>query len=733
MDVSEDETVSRPIDLTQYDTRGFCHGYPARIHNHEKEADDGSREARADWVRYIGPIDIAGGCNPFSGHFAALTLPTCKPERLRLISYIMEYAFIHDNVLESIAKAAKEEDHEDIEGCGLRGHQSPKLRSVVGSKQIQSKMMLELLSVDPERANVAIDAWRVMVDATSKRDKTIPFANMEDYIDYRIVDTGAPFVDKLMLFGIEMTLSQNELAQVAPIVRPCYAALGLANDYFSFDVEYEVFKNSSAKAMTNAVWLFMHWDGASIAEAKDLVRVTTRKYERQFKHLRKENKGTLSPKLREYLLGLAYQVSGNVIWSLDNPRYHPDKIIYEHDMIDWDRSLVCSQKRLRVSSNPPHGTLETSYEGVSWPFSGILATNDHSRRSSVESYTGGLAEGSISRFGESSRKSSLTSLSSITPMTEDGAPEKDRDKSEVCSLGEELVTTPFDYISSLPAKGARDAFIDALTIWLPMSQGDVDCIKETIRMLHNASLMLDDIEDGSQLRRGRPATHMIFGVAHTINSAGYLVLDALKRVQMLGDPQCLNIVIDQVRDLYVGQTFDIYWTRSGHCPSEKEYLGMVDKKTGGLFQLPAKLLQCLSHNRNGAYIEQMITLFGRFFQIRDDYQNLTDNDYTRQKGFCEDLDEGKYSFPLIHALNTKGTRCSLQLEALLHSRRENGCLSREAKELVLEHLSEVGSMEYTRRLLEDLRRQIGDEMARLERIMGGENWILRLLMSKLKV
>lgn len=91
-------------------------------------------------------------------------------------------------------------------GFGLRGHQSSKLRSVVGSKQIRSKMMLEMLSVDPECANVAIDAWRFMVDTTAKRDKTIPFTNMEDSIDYRIMDTGAPFVDKLMLFGMGMTL-----------------------------------------------------------------------------------------------------------------------------------------------------------------------------------------------------------------------------------------------------------------------------------------------------------------------------------------------------------------------------------------------------------------------------------------------------------------------------------------------------------------------------------------------
>ena len=731
MDIKEDETFSRPLDLTQYNTQGFCDGYPARRHNHEKEADNGSREARADWVRYIGPIDIAGGCNPFSGHFAALTLPTCKPERLRLISYIFEYAFLHDNVLESAAKAVKDEN-DNSESFGLRGHQSSKLRSVVGSKQIQSKMMLEMLSVDPECANAAIDAWRVMVDTTSKRDKNIPFTTMEDYIEYRIVDTGAPFVDKLMLFGMGMTLSRDELAQLAPITRPCYAALGLANDYFSFDVEYEVFKRSPAKTMTNATWLFMYWNGASITEAKDLVRATTGEYERQFEHLRKESEGTLSLKLRKYLLGLAYQVSGNVIWSLDNPRYHPDRNIYERDMIDWDRSLVGFKNRQRSSSVGKDEALETPDKGVSWLFRRTLAIGDHSKKPTGESPVESMAEGSIPWSDSSSSRSSRNSVSSASSANE-GIPEEDRDSSKVGILGEELVMAPFDYINSLPSKGARDAFIDALNVWLPVPQDVVDRIKETIRMLHNASLMLDDIEDGSQLRRGRPATHKVFGIPQTMNSAGYLVLHALKHIQTLENRQCLNIVIDQVRDLYIGQTFDLYWTRSGRCPSEKEYLEMVDKKTGGLFQLPAKLLQCLSNKGNDVAIEHIIRLFGRFFQIRDDYQNLADQDYSRQKGFCEDLDEGKYSFPLLQALNTKGTRESLELEALLHSRRDNGGVSREAKELFLQHLTELGSMEYTSKLLEDLRRQIDEEMARLESMTGRENWILRLLMYKLKI
>lgn len=53
-------------------------------------------------------------------------------------------------------------------------------------------MMLEALQLDKECANVAISAWKTMIETTGKRDKTIPFEDMEEYIDYRIIDTGAP-------------------------------------------------------------------------------------------------------------------------------------------------------------------------------------------------------------------------------------------------------------------------------------------------------------------------------------------------------------------------------------------------------------------------------------------------------------------------------------------------------------------------------------------------------------
>lgn len=72
------------------------------------------------------------------------------------------------------------------------------VRSITGTKQIQSKMLLELLSIDAPCAEVVIEAWKTMISTTTKQDKSRPFENLEDYVDYRIVDTGAPYVTFLL-------------------------------------------------------------------------------------------------------------------------------------------------------------------------------------------------------------------------------------------------------------------------------------------------------------------------------------------------------------------------------------------------------------------------------------------------------------------------------------------------------------------------------------------------------
>lgn len=102
---------------------------------------------------------------------------------------------------------------------------------------------------------------------------------------------------------------------------------------------------------------------------------------------------------------------------------------------------------------------------------------------------------------------------------------------------------------------------------------------------------IDDIQDMSLLRRGRPVAHRIFGVAQTINSANYAYFLAQQRLYALKSPKALEIFTEELLNLHRGQGMDLFWRDSLNCPTEEEYLEMVSNKTGGLFRLAIRLLQ----------------------------------------------------------------------------------------------------------------------------------------------
>ena len=69
--------------------------------------------------------------------------------------------------------------------------------------------------------------------------------------------------------------------------------------------------------------------------------------------------------------------------------------------------------------------------------------------------------------------------------------------------------------------------------------------KAIVADLHNASLLIDDIEDNSKLRRGQPVAHSIFGVASVINTANYVYFMALERCFLLGSEGAMKVrVVD---------------------------------------------------------------------------------------------------------------------------------------------------------------------------------------------
>lgn len=90
------------------------------------------------------------------------------------------------------------------------------------------------------------------------------------------------------------------------------------------------------------------------------------------------------------------------------------------------------------------------------------------------------------------------------------------------AANERILLEPYRYLAEQPGKDIRGALIDAFNIWLQVPSEALEVIKTIVQQLHTASLLVDDVEDSSDLRRGNPVAHKIFGVAQTVNGANYV-------------------------------------------------------------------------------------------------------------------------------------------------------------------------------------------------------------------
>jgi geranylgeranyl diphosphate synthase type 3 len=257
-----------------------------------------------------------------------------------------------------------------------------------------------------------------------------------------------------------------------------------------------------------------------------------------------------------------------------------------------------------------------------------------------------------------------------------------------------IVRGPFDYLNDQPGKDFRTRLITSFDALLEVPHESLAIITRVVAMLHTASLLIDDVEDGSSLRRGLPVAHSIFGIPQTINSANYIYFLALQELLKLKNPRAVAIFSEELVNLHRGQGMDLFWRDTLTCPTEEDYLEMVGNKTGGLFRLGIKLMQAESpHPESDIDCVPLVNAVGLIFQIRDDLMNLSSAAYSVNKGMCEDLTEGKFSFPIIHSIRADPT--SMQLISILGQKTTDV----DVKRYAVAYMQGTGSFEYTRQVL----------------------------------
>eukprot|EP01127_Copromyxa_protea_P004222 TRINITY_DN14119_c0_g1_i1.p2 TRINITY_DN14119_c0_g1~~TRINITY_DN14119_c0_g1_i1.p2 ORF type:complete len:360 (+),score=106.09 TRINITY_DN14119_c0_g1_i1:1528-2607(+) len=223
-------------------------------------------------------------------------------------------------------------------------------------------------------------------------------------------------------------------------------------------------------------------------------------------------------------------------------------------------------------------------------------------------------------------------------------------------------------------------------------------------MAHNGTLMVDDVEDDSKMRRGKPCIHITYGVDIAINAGNALYFfplmifkDYHEKNQLTAEQlvRCYELYNQELLNVHLGQGLDIHWHQGHKEPTVDEYLQMCAYKTGVLARLSARLGAFLS----GAS-EPFIKAIGRFaeaigvaFQIQDDILNIEGEEFAKKIDVVgEDIHEGKRSLMVLHSLSTATPEKAARLLEILNLQTNDVELIKEAIALI----KETDSITYSR-------------------------------------
>lgn len=223
-----------------------------------------------------------------------------------------------------------------------------------------------------------------------------------------------------------------------------------------------------------------------------------------------------------------------------------------------------------------------------------------------------------------------------------------------------------------------------------------------VELLHNYSLIHDDIEDEDPVRHGRATLWTRYGLAQAVNAGDALC--ALSYLSLLASArwQAPERVIEMARALHTanlamcrGQSEDLAFEDRRDVTTE-QYLEMIAAKTGALFAVSAELgAVCAGAENRAAFYAQLGHHFGIAFQILDDCRGIWADSQSTGKKRGADIVRKKKSFPIVWASEHGGGA----LRSRLASAYDGGNLEARGLEELAEALRAAGAQEAAYRTL----------------------------------
>ncbi len=223
---------------------------------------------------------------------------------------------------------------------------------------------------------------------------------------------------------------------------------------------------------------------------------------------------------------------------------------------------------------------------------------------------------------------------------------------------------------------------------------DAVTLAAVIEFIHTATLLHDDVVDGSSMRRGRSSANAVFGNEATVLVGDFLYSRAFEMMVEVGELAVMEILAHATNTIAEGEVLQLINCNDPDL-REDQYLAVIRSKTAKLFEAAAELGAVLG-GHHGA--RPMMATYGRHlgtaFQLIDDALDYGTHNERLGKNIGDDLAEGKVTLPLIHVLRTgSGAERALIRDAIAHG-------GLERIDDVVAAIESTGAIAYTARRAE---------------------------------
>ena len=198
-------------------------------------------------------------------------------------------------------------------------------------------------------------------------------------------------------------------------------------------------------------------------------------------------------------------------------------------------------------------------------------------------------------------------------------------------------------------------------------------IAAVVELIHTATLLHDDVVDGSELRRGRAPANARFGNGTSVLVGDFLYSRAIQIAVQVGSMPIMKIMADTTNVITEGEVLQLFNCNDPDT-TEERYLRVIRAKTAKLFEAAARAGAVIAEAPPAA--AQAMARFGHHlgtaYQLVDDVLDYRGSADEIGKNVGDDLAEGKPTLPLIHAMRRGSpSQIALLREAILHGRRDD--------------------------------------------------------------